>query len=344
MTQDKEKYQQQILFEESTLITEGEKHLPETTEQIIIEQGNFEPLDDSDEHIDTFIENSKSGSSSHWLLKSSLVLLVILILIEMTMFFIEGFNSAPIITSLYAALAGVIVLMCSRTMFLEIKGLRALKKRTTTRETFDDIRAGESTQSARDLCDKVAKSMPCDAQENLTNLWAMSIPEEMTNKEVLTLFSKQVLSPADQKVLDKVSKYSTEAVVLVSLSPIAIVDMGLMFWRNIKMINEISSLYGLQIGYWSRIKLIKQVFVNMVYAGASELIADVGADLVGADLLGKLSARLAQGLGAGMLTARLGLQTMKLCRPIAFEPQESPKLRTVRKQIVSKIVSLTKKD
>ncbi|WP_286271938.1 YcjF family protein [Thalassotalea hakodatensis] len=342
MTQDKEKYQQQILFEESTLNTEDDKSLPEPVEQIIIGQDNFEPLAD-DESIEILQEQTISKSPSRWLLKSGLLLLTVLLFIEASLFFIEGFEKEPFITGLYAALLAVVFLMCSRTIYQEVKGLRALKKRTSTRQSFHELCENNSSKSARALCDKVADKMPCDAKENVLNSWSSSIAEEMTDKEVISLFSKQVLLPADQKVLDKISKYSTEAVVLVSLSPIALVDMGLMFWRNIKMINEISSLYGLQIGYWSRIKLIKQVFVNMVYAGASELIADVGADLVGADLLGKLSARLAQGLGAGMLTARLGLQTMKLCRPIAFEQKEAPKLGTIRKQIVSKIVSLSKK-
>lgn len=108
------------------------------------------------------------------------------------------------------------------------------------------------------------------------------------------------------------------------------------------MLDEIAQLYGLKLSYWSRIKLIKQVFVNMVYAGASELIADVGTELLGADLLGKLSARIAQGLGAGMLTARLGLKTIELCRPIPFQDNK-PTLKDVRKQLITQIKALTSK-
>ena len=76
----------------------------------------------------------------------------------------------------------------------------------------------------------------------------------------------------------------------------------------------------------------------MAYAGASELVADLGSDMLGAELMGKLSARFAQGLGAGMLTARLGAKTMELCRPIPFE--EKPKLTQVRKKVAQQIKSL----
>jgi len=104
-------------------------------------------------------------------------------------------------------------------------------------------------------------------------------------------------------------------------------------------VNKIAALYGLKLGYWSRVKLIKQVIFNMAYAGASELVADLGADLLGAELLGKLSARMAQGLGAGMLTARLGLKAMHMCRPIPFD-DDAPKLGQVRQKIVDQVQTL----
>jgi putative membrane protein len=131
----------------------------------------------------------------------------------------------------------------------------------------------------------------------------------------------------------------SEAVVLVALSPIAVLDMLIMLWRNLRLVNKIAALYGLKLGYWSRVKLIKQVIINMAYAGASELIADLGADLLGAELLGKLSGRMAQGLGAGMLTARLGLKAMHMCRPMPFY-EDTPKLGHVRQQVIGQVKKL----
>mgnify|MGYP003389142164 FL=1 len=127
--------------------------------------------------------------------------------------------------------------------------------------------------------------------------------------------------------------------VLVAISPLAIVDMLIMLWRNIKMIDKISGLYGLKLGYWSRVKLIKQVFANMIFVGASEMMLDLGTEALGADLLGKFSGRLAQGFGAGMLTARLGLNTIKTCRPLPFIEQ-APQLSNVRKSLLTQVKNL----
>ena len=113
--------------------------------------------------------------------------------------------------------------------------------------------------------------------------------------------------------------------MLVALSPLATVDMMLMLWRNLRMIEDIADVYAIELGYWSRIRLIRQVFRNMLYAGATELVTEVGMDLLGAELTAKLSARAAQGVGAGLLTARLGMRTMEACRPLPGVPTRSRK-------------------
>ena len=52
-------------------------------------------------------------------------------------------------------------------------------------------------------------------------------------------------------------------------------------------------------------------------------------EVLGAGVMAKLSAAAAQGVAAGVLTARLGLRTMDACRAIAWEEGERPKLRQV---------------
>lgn len=93
------------------------------------------------------------------------------------------------------------------------------------------------------------------------------------------------------------ASYSTESAVLVALSPLAIADMLLVAWRNFKMIDELGKIYGVELGYWSRIRLLKLVFINMAAAGASELAVDVGTNMMSLSVAGKISTRAAQGIG-----------------------------------------------
>ena len=50
-----------------------------------------------------------------------------------------------------------------------------------------------------------------------------------------------------------------------------------------------------------------------------------------------------QGLGVGILTARLGLKAMTLLRPLPWYPERQVKLGTIRKEVVAKVASITMK-
>lgn len=336
MNQEKTKYQQQILFEE---LGNNTKDLPATQEQIVIENTAWQAQDNepAEEEVELNTE-----SKPNWLWRSTALVFSGLVMYETADFFIQGFQQNPIITSIYAALLSLVSIIVSGYVFREYRGLKQYKQRQRLQQQAENIFQDDTVNNAQQLCQKISEQLPCDILSEQELQWSANEHQELTDKELLTLYSRQVLSIVDQKALDKVSKHATEAAVLVALSPIAILDMLLMLWRNTKMINEIAALYGMKISYWSRIKLIKQTFKNMVYAGASELITDVGADLLGADMLAKLSGRLAQGLGAGMLTARLGLKAMQVCRPIPYH-ENPPKLKAVRAKVIGQIKTLLNK-
>jgi hypothetical protein len=106
---------------------------------------------------------------------------------------------------------------------------------------------------------------------------------------------------------------------------------------------EEAGVDAIELGYWSRIRLIRQVFRNMLYAGATELVTEVGMDLLGAELTAKLSARAAQGVGAGLLTARLGMRTMEACRPLPWCADEKPKVGELRKRLIGQLAGYLNK-
>ncbi|MBA6223863.1 TIGR01620 family protein [Colwellia sp. MB02u-18] len=335
MTENKEKHQQQILFD----VDITDKPTTENTQQIIVNEQDWV----CDEQVETVDDNSVIASKKpSWLWRTLGVVFVTLVAVEAVQFFVNGFSQSPIIASLYAILLAGLSLICGRSVWREFAGLRQFKYQQNLKQQAQDIINEEGQIDAISLCDKISQRLPVDLAEFDHSSWQQLNLEEYNDVEIMQLYARNVLSQVDQKALKEIAKFSSESVVLVALSPIAIIDMLLMLWRNLRLVNKIAALYGLKLSYWSRVKLIKQVIINMAYAGASELVADLGADLLGAELLGKLSARMAQGLGAGMLTARLGLKAMHLCRPIPFT-DDAPKLGHIRQQIVSQVQSLVKR-
>lgn len=361
----KQVVKQQVLFNDmDNIIEQAETAFNESslganiTDQVIFDNDDYQPvtLDNADLNNDFRVEyhneqtpkaiNVAKGGRYSWLWRIASVCFIVLLGIEAVDFFTLGFSQSPITTSLYAFLFASVALIASNSLWREFIGLQQFKSRQRIKKQAIDLQLitdeehGDlSNKRGKNFCDNISESLPCDLVfDHDLHSWHDAISNEHSSAELVQIYSRVVLSKVDDKALNEISKFSTEAVVLVALSPIAILDMLIMLSRNLRMINKIAGLYGLKLGYWSRIKLIKQVFVNMAYAGASELIADYGSDVLGAEVLGKLSARFAQGLGAGMLTARLGAKTMELCRPIPFA--ERPKLTHVRKKIAQQIKSL----
>ena len=63
---------------------------------------------------------------------------------------------------------------------------------------------------------------------------------------------------------------------MIAVSPLALVDMAFIAWRNLRLINRIATLYGIELGYYSRLRLFKLVLLNIAFAGASELVGWTG--------------------------------------------------------------------
>lgn len=352
---DEKTHQQQILFSDNEVLNEqvtDEIKGSQDGEQVIFNNQDYLPIDEQKE-LPTLVNEPKfednlaaKKSKPRWLWRIALTLLAGVIGVETVGFFMMGFVSSPIITSVYAVILSCLVIITSSSVLSEWSTLRQFKRREKLKQQACELLSHDPLTKAQDLgtldvkafCQKVSENLPCDLVSEQEQAWQNSVDSQYSDAELLQLYSRLVLTKVDEKAMNEIAKFSTEAVVLVSLSPVALIDMLIILWRNLRMINKVALLYGIKLGYWSRIKLIRQVFVNMVYAGASELITDFGSDMIGADLLGKLSGRLAQGLGVGMLTARLGVKTMQLCRPIPFE--DKPKLAHVRKEMLSTIKGL----
>jgi len=336
------KDQQQILFTDIELVTKNELNIVDKQQMFFDNQNLLLAENGLDENAEDMMQNIKLTSKPRWLWRVVIALVALMVCVETVNFFITGFTSSPISTSIYGIILAGLTIITGGALWRELSGLRQLKRRQSLKKQATDTIANEAPLNVEQFCHQLSKALPCDVMSNQEVKWQEALTGPHSDSELLQLYSKTVLSNVDKKVIAEISKFSTEAVVLVALSPVALIDMLVILWRNLRMLDKISGLYGLKLGYWSRLKLIKQVFINMAYAGASELATDFGTEMVGADLLGKMSARLAQGLGAGLLTSRLGLRAMHLCRPLPFD-DNSPKLGEVRKEILNQLKSLVKK-
>lgn len=241
----------------------------------------------------------------------------------------------------WAGFAGALSILGLGAVGKELWKLRKLRHHFSTQERSEKLVKEGGVGQAKAFCVDIAKESGITNENPSYDRWKNSISDSHSDIEILELYESMVVSQFDEEAAEIVTKYASESAALVAVSPLAAADMALVAWRNFKMIDTLAKLYGVELGYWSRISLFKAVLVNMAAAGASELAIDASMDLLSMDLAGKLSARAGQGIGVGILSARVGLKAISLLRPLAWQKENALTLSTIRKQIVSKVAAIS---
>ncbi|NRD73468.1 TIGR01620 family protein [Shewanella sp. VB17] len=293
----------------------------------------------SDDEIDHAINAQINSAQSQVKRKKNVSLLAKLMLIGLGLLLVTetllGLNRAwitsPWLFGLYASVLSVFVLWAVGISISEWRKLTTFKSVIESQQTGDrlsqSLQSGEADKFINNIIAKLPNDLPLED-------YLSSIKDEHNDAEKLILFDELVLSASDAKAKKLVWRFAQESALLLAASPLAALDMAIILWRNQGMIYGIAQCYGIELGYLSRLKLIRGIITNIIYAGASEIAADLGTQLLTVEVTGKLSARLGQGLGGGLLTARLGYQAMALCRPISCKEASRPKLSGIHKELL----------
>ncbi|NDL62373.1 YcjF family protein [Acerihabitans arboris] len=222
----------------------------------------------------------------------------------------------------------------------EWRRLYRLRQRAGERDRAGELLRSHALGQGREFCLRLAGQAGIDDAHPALRRWQAMVHDTHSDREVVTLYAKMVQPVIDRRVRAEISRSAAESALLIAVSPLAIVDMGFIAWRNLRLINRVAALYGIEVGYFSRIRLFRLVLLNIAFAGVSEWVREVGMDWMSQDLTARLSARVAQGMGAGLLTARLGIKAMELCRPLPWIDGDKPRLGDYRREIIGQLKTL----
>lgn len=178
-----------------------------------------------------------------------------------------------------------------------------------------------------------------DLKTHLNKFYA-AVNDAHHDQEVYELFNQKVMADLDKQAYQIVVQRSKETALLTMLSPIGLLDVVFTLWRNTALVKDIATLYSGRPGFIGSFMLFGMVIQNLIYADVSEAAADGMAEILGGSVLSVMSGQMAQGLGSGVMTARVGLQAMQNCRPMPFNQENKPRLRHVRKEIIKSMTDV----
>ncbi|PZD68814.1 TIGR01620 family protein [Pantoea ananatis] len=238
---------------------------------------------------------------------------------------------------------GLIVLAGVGALTQEWRRLYQLRQRAEERDRGRELLNSHGVGQGRAFCEKLARQGELDQAHPALQRWHASLHETHNDGETVRLYAQLVQPVLDRQARREISRHAAESALMIAVSPLALVDMAFIAWRNLRLVNRIAAIYGIELGYFSRLRLFRLVLLNMAFAGASELVREVGMDWMSQDIAARLSTRAAQGIGAGLLTARLGIKAMELCRPLPWLENDKPRLGDYRRELLGQLKGVLQK-
>jgi len=279
---------------------------------------------------------TKESHRGLWLWGGALFSLTVVAGVQWWQFIAESWQSGLIQGVAVTALTGLCGLLLARFGYGEWRLRRQLKIRQQWREQSFRLQQSMQFGEGYPICQQMIAAMSESSQQHWQS-FEQQRKAEFTDAELLQLFDLTVLTNIDKAAELQIRQAAMQTGVAVALTPFALADMLLVLWRGGLMLRELSVLYGAPVGKLRSMAMMKQFVKTVFFTGAAEIAVDVGADLVGAELSGRLSARLGQGVLAGVLVARLGRFAQQQLRPLPGGISDKSLVKQVLTDLVKRL-------
>ncbi|MEL6434205.1 MAG: TIGR01620 family protein [Pseudomonadota bacterium] len=219
------------------------------------------------------------------------------------------------LTGLIAALALVCIILILR----ELAAFARLGRIDKLRHATEMAIAEQNLEAARGVVADLHKlyARRDDAKWGRDQLKERA-GEQLDAHSLLGLAEHEVLVSLDTLAEREVEAAARQVATVTALVPLAFADVLAALLANMRMIRRIAEIYGARSGAFGTWRLARAVIAHLVATGAVAIGDDMLGSIAGGGVLSKLSRRFGEGLVNGALTARVGIATMQVCRPLPF--------------------------
>jgi putative membrane protein len=242
-------------------------------------------------------------------------LILIGILADSIIFASQLFEASQIFGYLYLAVLSLVLYFVFYFIYLEVSKFLQMKKVDSLRKIAEDgkdmvsfangVLALYGTRNEQYIINGVA-----NFQTQFPNI---------AQSEFVPVLEKNLFSQMDREAEKVIFRYAKENALATAISPVALFDFIFLFWRNTRMVNEIVEIYGVRAGLLGNITILRRVMEQLIFIGVAEVTEESVTVLTGQTIASKLSSSVAQGVGHGILTVRIGVATMRVSRPVKAE-------------------------
>ena len=156
-----------------------------------------------------------------------------------------------------------------------------------------------------------------------------ALPQLFAPRDVLAVAERSLLVPLDAQAQAQIAIAARRVSLVTAVSPRALIDVVFVLVACARLLRAIAGIYAGRPGTLGLLRLARQVLNHLVLTGGIAAGDAVIQQVVGQGLAARLSAKLGEGVINGMLTARIGLAALAVCRPLPFIEATPPTLADV---------------
>ncbi|MEM1198070.1 MAG: TIGR01620 family protein [Pseudomonadota bacterium] len=227
-----------------------------------------------------------------------------------------------------AGLMGLAGLALLALVVKELTALARLRRLGTLRQTAEQVLLGNG--SAKEVVAELTKFY----RGRKAMAWPLAALKEhdgeiIDDPDRLELAERELMRPLDGEARQIIATAAKRVSVVTAVNPAPALDVLFTGYQVLAMLRQLAGLYGGRPGSLETFKLARMVVSHLAVTGGLALSDTLVQNLLGHGLAGRLSAKLGEGTVNGIMTARIGLAAMNLCRPLPFYRLPEPGLSDV---------------
>ena len=153
--------------------------------------------------------------------------------------------------------------------------------------------------------------------------------EIIDGRDLIDIAERQLMPRLDDAARKEIADAAKRVSVVAAISPRAIVDVIFVAAQALRLIRRIAEIYGGRPGLLGAWRLARAVGAHLAITAGMAVGDSLLQQVLGHGIAAKISARLGEGVLNGLLTARIGLSAMAVCRPMPFFARKPPGIAEV---------------
>jgi putative membrane protein len=153
--------------------------------------------------------------------------------------------------------------------------------------------------------------------------------EIIDGRDLVEIAERALVKPLDALARAEVAAAAKRVSLVTALSPRAILDVVFVAAQVVRLTRRIAEIYGGRPGLLGFVKLARSISAHLVVTGGMAVGDTLLQGLVGHGIAARISSRMGEGVLNGLLTARVGLSALAVCRPAPFLAVKAPAVNDV---------------